>query len=140
MEPCWGFLTSPGQRWLDWWPRLHSIAVDRANGLVGSSARCVWRSPFGYRLRMDLQLVDVIPEKQVDLSVRGDVDGTAVVQFTRAGSDTRIDVEWRVATTLPWMNLAAPVLRPVFTWGHRVVMRGGEEGLNRILATRPAGT
>lgn len=140
LESCWTFLTSPGQRWLDWWPRLRSIDVDRADGLVGSEARCVWRSPLGYRLRTDLRLVDVISEKRVELAVTGDVVGSAVVEFSPTADGTRVDVSWQVTTTPRWMNVAAPLLRPAFTWGHRVVMRAGERGLNAVLTGGPPPT
>jgi hypothetical protein len=36
--------------------------------------------------------------------------------------------EWNVATTKPWMNLIAPIARPVFQWNHDWVMSRGGEG------------
>jgi hypothetical protein len=41
--------------------------------------------------------------------------------------------EWNVTTSKRWMNLVAPVARPVFAWNHDVVMRWGGEGLAREL-------
>jgi hypothetical protein len=41
--------------------------------------------------------------------------------------------DWRVRSTKPWMNLLAPVARPVFEHNHDVVMRWGGEGLARRL-------
>ncbi|WP_216844077.1 hypothetical protein [Phytoactinopolyspora alkaliphila] len=134
LDVCWGFLTSPGQRWLDWWPWLESIDVRRSDGLVGSTAHCVWKSPVGFRLSMTVRLNDADPSRRVDLVVTGDVAGTAVVRFCEAGDGTRIDVAWQVTTERAWMNVTGPLLWPVFTWGHRVVMNAGERGLNAMLA------
>jgi hypothetical protein len=36
------------------------------------------------------------------------------------------------------MRALAPLLAPVFRWNHAGVMRAGEAGLARHLATRPA--
>jgi hypothetical protein len=44
--------------------------------------------------------------------------------------------EWNVATTRPWMNVLAPITRPVFAWNHDWVMRNGGEGLARLLTCR----
>ncbi|NEE01784.1 hypothetical protein [Phytoactinopolyspora halotolerans] len=138
-QRCWEFLTAPGQRWRDWWPRLQEIHVDRADDLVGSEARCVWRSPIGYRVRTDLKLVDVVAEKRVELSVRGDVTGGAVVEFAAGSSGgTLIDVALELTPAARWMRLTTPVLRPLFMFGHRVVMRGGERGMNAVLVGRRA--
>ena len=44
--------------------------------------------------------------------------------------------EWNVATTKPWMNLVAPIARPIFAHNHDVVMGWGGEGLARLLGSR----
>ena len=46
---------------------------------------------------------------------------------------TAVTYEWNVRTTKAWMNLLAPVARPVFAYNHDVVMRWGGEGLARRL-------
>ena len=40
-----------------------------------------------------------------------------------------------VEVTKPWQRRFAPVLRPMFTWNHNVVMGWGEDGLARKLRT-----
>ena len=42
-------------------------------------------------------------------------------------------IYWNVRTTKPWMNLLAPLARPLFKWNHDVVMGWGAEGLARKL-------
>ena len=49
---------------------------------------------------------------------------------------TAVTYEWNVRTTETWMNLLAPVARPVFAYNHDVVMRWGGEGLARRLGCR----
>jgi hypothetical protein len=52
------------------------------------------------------------------------------------GGVTAVTYEWSVATTKAWMNLVAPLARPVFAWNHDWVMRRGGEGLARELGAR----
>ena len=49
---------------------------------------------------------------------------------------TTVTYEWVVETTRPWMNLLAPVGRPVFVWSHNAVMRRGGESLAKHLGVR----
>jgi hypothetical protein len=44
--------------------------------------------------------------------------------------------DWNVRTTKSWMNLLAPLARPLFQWNHKVVMQQGAEGLARRLNAR----
>ncbi|AYY13677.1 hypothetical protein EF847_14210 [Actinobacteria bacterium YIM 96077] len=134
VERCWEFLAAPGQQWHDWWPHLHAIRIWRTDGVAGSRARCLWKTPLGVLLRTQLCVVDVEPLRRVEMSVDGDLDGTGTVRFAGAGErTTRIEVTWRVVTKPWWMNVTAPALAPIFAWSHHRAMRGGEKGLNAIL-------
>lgn len=138
VEDTWAFLTAPSQRWHDWWPHLDSIDVRRTPELVGSTAACRWRSPVGYALAFTLELTAAAPGELVELDVEGDLIGHSVVRFAAAPGGTRIDIDLTVRTTRPWMNMAGTVLRPLFQYGHDVVMHHGERGLNRVLAPVPS--
>ena len=49
---------------------------------------------------------------------------------------TAVLYEWNVATTKPWMNRLAPLLRPAFEWNHDWVMARGGEGISKLLGCR----
>lgn len=133
LDETWTFLTSPGQRWVDWWPGLVTADVRRTADLVGSTAACTWRSPAGYRLTFALTLTGIEPGRRVVLAADGDLTGTSTVAFAAEPGGTRLDIELRVVTTRGWMNAAGPLLGPLFRYGHRAVMRRGERGLRRVL-------
>ena len=44
--------------------------------------------------------------------------------------------DWNVRTTKAWMNLFAPVARPIFRANHDWVMRNGGKGLAKLLGAR----
>lgn len=135
VQLCWDFLTAPGQQWRTWWPQLRRIDVRPAAGLVGSSAACTWGSPIGYALTFELTVTAAEAGHHVELAATGDLTGEGRAVFEADGDGTRLDVTWQVVTSKRWMNIVAPVLGPVFRWGHDVAMRGGERGLNRALAS-----
>ena len=47
---------------------------------------------------------------------------------------TAVVYEWNVSTTKPWMNLLAPIARPLFAWNHDWVMRNGGPASRRCSA------
>jgi hypothetical protein len=65
----------------------------------------------------------------------GELAGTGRWRFFD-GRDTAVTYEWNVRTTRPWMNVLAPVARPVFRWNHNVVMHQGGQGLADLLGAR----
>jgi hypothetical protein len=55
------------------------------------------------------------------------------VRFEHEAGVTTVRYKWRVETTRWWMNLLAPIARPVFRWNHDRLMRNGSMGLAGIL-------
>jgi hypothetical protein len=66
----------------------------------------------------------------------GALTGTGYWRLFEQDGVTAVTYEWNVRTTKPWMNLLAPVAKPVFEYNHHVVMRWGGEGLARELGCR----
>ncbi len=66
----------------------------------------------------------------------GELAGTGRWRLFEQDGVTAVTYEWNVATTKRWMNLLAPIARPVFAWNHDWVMARGGEGLARRLGTR----
>ncbi|AEE46506.1 hypothetical protein [Cellulomonas fimi] len=131
---CWDVLADPALTWPDWWPHLRTRDVAPADGLVGSSATLLFRTPLGYPLRVALVVTAAESQRRVLVRATGDLDGTGDVRLTAAAADrTRIDVHWDVRTTPRWMNVTAPLLGRAFVASHARVMRAGERGLDRHL-------
>lgn len=76
-----------------------------------------------------MRLVRVEPHALIEGEAVGELQGTGRWTFSEAGGLTAVRYDWNVSTTKPWMNLLAPLARPVFKWNHDVVMRWGAEGL-----------
>jgi hypothetical protein len=63
----------------------------------------------------------------------GELEGTGVWRLFEQGGMTAVVYDWNVRTTRRWMNVLAPLARPVFDYNHDVVMGWGGEGLARRL-------
>jgi len=95
--------------------------------------RYTWRSKVPCRLGFDMRLTRVEPLSLMGGEAVGGLSGTGRWRFEGESDSARVRYDWNVSTTKPWMNLLAPVARPLFKWNHDVVMNWGAEGLARKL-------
>jgi hypothetical protein len=58
------------------------------------------------------------------------------VDLSTDGPITTVKDTWEVRTTKGWMNLLAPIARPIFAWNHAASMRQGDEALAKLLRAR----
>ena len=122
--------------WPDWWKGvLQNVETKPGdeNG-VGSIRRMTWKSALPYKLEFDLEIVRIELHRLIEARAFGELDGHGLWQFAQLGPNkTRVQYDWVVRTTKPWMNILAPVARPFFRWNHDVIMGWGEDGLKRRL-------
>lgn len=86
-------------------------------------------------MRFEARIIRIEPYDLIEADADGELAGTGRWRFFGKG-ETTVTYEWNVRTTRPWMNLVAPVARPVFRWNHNVVMHQGGEGLAGLLGAR----
>lgn len=122
-------------RWPSWWKGVESV-VELEPGDergIGSLRRYTWKSKLPYTLTFDMRTTRIEPPLEIEGQAEGELEGAGHWQLSRDGQGTIVRYTWRVRTTQAWMNLLAPVARPLFEWNHDVVMRQGAEGLARLL-------
>ena len=136
-EPVWEALNDP-LRWPDWWRGV--VAVEELDAgdadKVGSRHSIEWRSRLPYPLVFEFTTERVERPTLMEGRARGELDGTGRWRLFEQDGVTAVLYEWDVRTTKRWMNLLAPVGRPVFRWNHDTVMRWGGEGLARRVGAR----
>jgi hypothetical protein len=137
IEEIWGEISHP-TRWPGWWKGVESVTELRPGDEkgVGSLHRCVWKSRLPYELAFDIQTTRVESPVAVEGVARGELEGTGRWRLSYEDGITTVRYTWKVRTTKPWMNLLAPLARPIFEWNHDVIMRQGGEGLARLLDVR----
>jgi hypothetical protein len=125
------------QAYPSWWKGV--LAVERlepgdAEG-VGALDRYVWKSKLPYELEFRSRTVRVERPWLIEGEAFGELAGTGRWRLWQNRDGVCVTYEWNVGTTRAWMNLLAPVAKPVFAWNHDYVMRNGGEGLARLLGT-----
>jgi len=126
------------KEWPDWWRGVEDVfELDPgdADGL-GSRSRMTWRSFLPYDLVFETHTVRIERPQLIEGQVDGELAGTGRWRLFEADGATAVLYEWEVGTTRAWMNLLAPLARPVFAWNHNWVMSRGGEGLAQRLGCR----
>lgn len=126
------------ERWPEWWRGVEVAEELRAGDgdRVGAVSRMVWRSLLPYRVRFEVTTTRVERPHLMEGRATGELDGTGRWRLYEDDGVTAVLYEWNVATTRAWMNLLAPVARPVFAWNHDWVMARGGEGIAALLGCR----
>ena len=116
------------ERWPEWWPGVEEVRLE------GDDMEQVWRSRLPYAVRFRAVVDAIEPPELIVGRVEGALRGTGRCRLTEVDEGTLVEFELAVETTEAWMNLVAPLARPVFVWNHDALMRRGGEGIARRLA------
>jgi uncharacterized protein YndB with AHSA1/START domain len=129
------------ERWPEWWRGVvaaRTISAGDESG-VGQVGRYTWRSRLPYDLEFEMATTKVARPYLLEGEASGELAGVGRWRlFEQDGEPpvTAVIYEWNVSTTKPWMNLLAPIARPLFAWNHDWVMRNGGDGLATLLGCR----
>jgi carbon monoxide dehydrogenase subunit G len=103
---------------------------------VGRRVRYVIKGRLPLQLVFEATTTRSLPPREQELQAEGELAGTGRWSLDQQSEVTTVRYRWDVRTTRPWMNLLAPVARPIFTWNSRGVMLQAGEGLSRFLGAR----
>ena len=121
--------------WPEWWRGVQRADELHPGGedLVGCCWRVEWRSRIPYTLVFDFTVERAEEPGLMEGRARGELEGQGRWRLLEEAGVTAVLYEWNVTTTKRWMNLVAPLARPVFSYNHDMVMGWGGEGLARRL-------
>jgi uncharacterized protein YndB with AHSA1/START domain len=137
IDPVWDAIYD-SERWPEWWRGVESVlevTPGDDNG-IGQVGRYVWKSRLPYELDFEMVTTRVERPHLLEGEASGELAGTGRWRLFEARGTTAVLYEWNVRTTRAWMNLLAPIARPVFAWNHHWVMHNGGRGLAQRLGVR----
>jgi carbon monoxide dehydrogenase subunit G len=100
---------------------------------VGRRVRYVIKGRLPLQLAFEATTTRSVPPRDQELRAQGELTGTGRWSLEQQGEVTTVRYTWDVRTTRPWMNLLAPLARPIFAWNSRGVMLQAGQGLARFL-------
>ncbi len=123
------------EEWPAWWRGVQRVEQLRAGDErgIGTVHRFRFRSRLPYSLVFDVRTTDVEAPLRLTGDASGELEGTGAWTLRDGDGRTHVRYVWEVRTTRWWMNLLAPLARPVFAWNHDLVMDWGRVGLGRKL-------
>lgn len=126
------------QDWSSWWSNIETVEVLKsANGAsTGQVERFTFRTELPYKLRFDLRVTRNEFPTLLEGEASGELEGIGRWTLTREGDGTVVNYLWDVQTTRWWMNLLAPLARPLFARNHEAVMKNGGIALAKHLNAR----
>ncbi len=124
--------------WPQWWKGVEKVEEFDPGGVdgIGCLRRFTWRGRLPYRLTFDMRITRTVPLSILEGRASGEVEGIGRWRFSNDGGVTIVRYEWHVRTNRLWMNIIAPIARPLLKWNHDQVMRQGAEGMARLLNAR----
>jgi hypothetical protein len=126
------------ERWPEWWHGVleaEELEPGDDSG-VGRFGRYVWKSKLPYELEFFVRTTRVERPHLLEGDASGELAGTGRWRLYEQDGTTAVLYEWNVRTSRAWMNLLAPIARPIFAVNHDYVMRSGGRGLAQLLGAR----
>jgi hypothetical protein len=128
-------LASHPEGYSGWWPAVKESQLLQEGNAEGVGARAAYtlRSPLLYSMRFVTTTVEAQRPSRIHTLERGDLVGTGTYILEGDEHRTHVRFVWSVSTTKTWMNLFAPLARPVFVLAHQRVMQAGAVAMARHL-------
>lgn len=126
------------ERYESWWPSVRRSELLTEGDEVGVGRRTSFtiRSRLYYQMSFDMKALEIDLPNRAHYLVRGDLIGTGTYLLHQDRGNTVVRFLWQVSTTQRWMNLLAPLAKPVFVWAHGAVMREGAKAMADHLGER----
>ena len=123
------------ERWPTWWKYVAKVEVLEPGDSkgVGRVLRMTWRTRLPYSLSFTIKSTVVDPPCYMEARADGELVGSGIWRLRQVDDITDVRYDWEVRTTKFWMNLFAPIARPLFSWNHAGVMKAGEDALRKLV-------
>jgi hypothetical protein len=120
-----------------WWGDVFlQVTGDGGPPRPGQKAQVVARGFLPYKLRWQLNVLDVDPGRRITFGVSGDFEGGGEWTFEPSGGGTRAQFDWRPVVEKPLVKHLTFALRPLFRKNHLWTMARGRAHVEDELARR----
>jgi hypothetical protein len=103
-----------------WWPWLHTFEARELSR--GEVWHCTVKPPLPYSVTFDIHLDHVAPERSIEATVTGDIEGTAHLEVRPDGPGCVVRLRSALAPTSLSLRVVATLGRPFARYGHDWVL------------------
>lgn len=128
-------LIKHAEKWPQWWKGVVAVEtlVEGDKDGLGKKQLQQWKSFLPYIITFDVEIISIVEKKTIIAKANGDLVGKGTWLFEEKQGQVKVVYTWEVTTSKKWMNVSAPILKPVFRFNHNVVMSWGEKGMRKQL-------
>ncbi len=126
------------KNWPKWWKYVSHVKEIKKGDKkgVGAIQQFKWSSALPYKINFDTEVTKVERPHLLVGNSTGQLVGVGRWELSEKNGVTTVRYDWNVETTKKWMNLLAPIMRPIFAWNHNILMNEGGKSLAALLKTR----
>lgn len=139
IDTVYHYISDP-RTYVQWWPSYDNVRIlkDVPFPYVGGQAELIVRSPFGYRLRLEVEVTEANPPVYLKTISRGQLAGTSIWEFSEENDTTHAVWTWIVRSDHPLLNRLEWLAKPIFAKSHVLASEKGHRGLKRLLEGQTA--
>lgn len=134
LQAVWDVIRS-SQDFPYWWKAVLNVkTIDRGNHMgIGRLEEQTWKGLLPYQLTFLIKITAIDYLKSIEFTASGNLEGYGKWSFNTEEYGVTLQHTWDVKTTEKWLNILAPVAKPLLAWNHDEIMRWGAQGLARKL-------
>ncbi|UAY52109.1 SRPBCC family protein [Ferruginibacter albus] len=134
IQEVWNILYN-NEDWPNWWKGVLKAKTSKEGdeNNIGKIVNYSWRSILPYTLNFIMISEKIEKPFLMYGKSEGELQGEGTWTFKETNGVVTATCLWNVNTNKTWMNKMAFLLRPLFIWNHKVVMRWGAKGLAKKL-------
>lgn len=138
IEVVYNHVSDP-RTYVSWWPSYDGVRIlkDVPYPHVGGQAELIVKSPFRYRLRIEVETTEATPPTYLKTVSRGQLAGTGIWEFSQEEDTTHAVWTWIVRSDHPVLNKLEWIAKPIFALSHVLASGKGHRGLKKYLETNP---
>jgi hypothetical protein len=136
IDKVWAYISN-SKSYPQWWGMAWENVTplnDVPPGGVGAKVSIIAKGVLPYKVKLTIETVRVEKPHTLGVIASGDLNGSGLWQLKEVDGGTAVSYEWIVRADKPIIRYLSPIVKPVFEYNHRWVMRHGEEALRKVLA------
>lgn len=125
------------EHWPMWWKNIKHVRLEKPKNKQDKFIfHFTWKGVLPYSLTFPVTITNLELMRRIEGKAQGDLEGKGICDITSTKTQTTIIFTWDVTTKKRWMNLVAPIAKPIFVWNHNRIMQEGAKGLVKHLKTK----